>query len=84
MDREFTKNLSDDRRVAAVVRSVSSLAHDLGMKVTMEGVEDRLQVETVKSSGCDYAQGYFFARPVPAVAMDKHIESYGIPFAQGT
>jgi len=42
------------------------MAHTLGLKVIAEGVETRKQSELLKKSGCDFAQGYLFSRPVPA------------------
>jgi len=67
IDRSFisslTKNLNDD----AISRAVITMAHDLNLKVTAEGVENLEQLEFLCSHGCDEAQGFLFSRPLPAV-----------------
>jgi EAL domain-containing protein (putative c-di-GMP-specific phosphodiesterase class I) len=49
----------------AMVRSMVTLAHDLGMKVTIEGIETQEQLEMVKVLGGDEAQGYLLGMPTP-------------------
>ena len=51
---------------AVIVRSTIDLAHNLGLTVVAEGVEDEAAKEMLVGYGCDSAQGYFFARPCPA------------------
>jgi EAL domain-containing protein (putative c-di-GMP-specific phosphodiesterase class I) len=48
------------------VHSTIELAHELGLEVTAEGVEDEATHEFLAQLGCDSAQGYHFARPMPA------------------
>jgi EAL domain-containing protein (putative c-di-GMP-specific phosphodiesterase class I) len=43
-----------------------AMAHALGMRVVAEGVENRRQMQMLRTLGCDEGQGYFFSRPVPA------------------
>jgi EAL domain-containing protein (putative c-di-GMP-specific phosphodiesterase class I) len=54
---------SDDE---PIVRAVLSLGSSLGMKVVAEGVETDAQLQRLELLGCDQAQGYYFARPMPA------------------
>lgn len=51
---------------ADIMRAVAWLAHRLGMEVTAEGVETEEQAAAARAVGCDRAQGYLFARPLPA------------------
>jgi diguanylate cyclase (GGDEF)-like protein len=69
LDRSFAARVTKEPRSAAIVRSTVELAHTLGLKVVAEGVEDRETLDAVESFGCDYAQGYYFSRPVPAAAF---------------
>ncbi|WP_181918357.1 MULTISPECIES: EAL domain-containing protein [unclassified Wenzhouxiangella] len=63
IDRMFVRQIENDPASAAIVRAVTSLAHDLGMEVTAEGVETANEAEFVRSVGCDYAQGWYYGRP---------------------
>lgn len=66
IDRSFVKELETDERAGAIVDSIVSMAHTLGIKVTAEGAETFGQVEMLRDVGCDIIQGYHFGRPVPA------------------
>jgi len=63
LDGSFVRSITDDSRLRAIVRRSIELAHDLGMTVVAECIEDEHQFEVLKSLGCDYGQGYYFARP---------------------
>jgi diguanylate cyclase (GGDEF)-like protein/PAS domain S-box-containing protein len=63
IDRTFVRHIEDDPASAAIVRAVTSLAHDLGMEVTAEGVETAAEADFVREVGCDFAQGWYFGRP---------------------
>lgn len=63
IDRSFTASMNDNVSYAAVIRAVVALARSLRMKVTVEGVETVEQLQLVTDLGCDFAQGYLFARP---------------------
>jgi diguanylate cyclase (GGDEF)-like protein/PAS domain S-box-containing protein len=71
IDRSFVTELASEREAAAVVRAVTTLAHDLGMRVTAEGIETAAQAMTAVALHCDHAQGYHFARPQAAGAIAK-------------
>ena len=66
LDRSFVTHLTSDDRSAAIVRSTLQLARDLGMTMVAEGVEDAGSLAALRSWGCDLAQGYHIARPMPA------------------
>ena len=69
IDQSFIRDLTTRSEAAAIVRAVSRLAADLGMRITAEGVETRDQLERLRQDGCDEIQGYYFSRPVPAVEV---------------
>ena len=63
--------------------SVVDMAGWLGIPVIMEGVETRSQVEFLRSIGCDYAQGYYYARPMPVSDYETLIRTAGQHAAPG-
>jgi diguanylate cyclase (GGDEF)-like protein len=90
LDRSFVSNLTSDERAAAIVRSTLQLSLDLGMSMVVEGVEDAATLAALRAWGCDYAQGYHIARPMPAdkfatwlVAQPSWVPRGGIPHQRG-
>jgi diguanylate cyclase (GGDEF)-like protein len=65
IDRSFVRGLGEDIEDTAIVRTVIELAHTFGMEAVAEGVETGGQAELLREMGCDMAQGYHFARPMP-------------------
>ncbi|MCU1671580.1 MAG: putative Diguanylate kinase [Blastococcus sp.] len=65
LDRSFVSSLTTDGRAAAIVRSTLQLSRDLGMSMVVEGVEDAATLRALRVWGCDIAQGYHIARPMP-------------------
>ncbi|MFP5455798.1 MAG: EAL domain-containing protein, partial [Alphaproteobacteria bacterium] len=66
IDRSFIAPMLVDRDSVAIVRAILGLASALGMTTTAEGVESEPLVETLIGLGCDVAQGFHFARPLPS------------------
>ncbi len=66
IDRSFVQRMGRDAGDAAIVRSTIGLGHDLGLSVLAEGVEDRATWNLLGGLGCDVAQGFLMARPMPA------------------
>ncbi len=66
IDKGFVDNILRNPRQAAIIRFITELAHDLGMRTVVEGVEHIRQLVAVASAGCDYGQGYFYYRPMCA------------------
>ncbi len=64
IDQSFTREMLDEPKVAAIVRSVIALGHSLGFKVIAEGVETAAQLDYLRDKGCDEIQGYYFSRPL--------------------
>lgn len=69
IDRSFVQIAHQNRSDAVLVRSTVELAHELGLKVVAEGVEDEPCLAYLRSVGCDMAQGYLISRPIPANAL---------------
>ena len=63
IDRSFVTSPSDDALSLAIVRSVTSLANELMIETTAEGIETHEQLARVQSMGCTYAQGFYLGRP---------------------
>lgn len=66
IDRSFVKEITHDRGDEAIVRSTIELARSMGRSVTAEGVEDQATLSHLEGLGCDAAQGFYLARPLPA------------------
>ncbi|MGV3592072.1 MAG: EAL domain-containing protein [Gammaproteobacteria bacterium] len=65
IDKRFVDKLPHDRQSAALVRSMTTLASGLGMKVIAEGVEQQAQLDFLRGIGCDACQGYRFSAALP-------------------
>ena len=61
----------DGRRMASVVESIVGLAKSLSMETVAEGVEHPEQVDMLERFGCDYVQGYVFAKPMPVADFER-------------
>lgn len=70
IDRSFVAGLVSNAVDTSIVRAVVHLAHDMGMTVVAEGIETSQQHQLVADLGCDFCQGYYFARPMPARQVD--------------
>jgi diguanylate cyclase (GGDEF)-like protein len=71
IDRAFVSGMEADRRNAAIVRSTIELGHNLGLVVVAEGVETEHELAELRRFGCDEAQGFLFARPMAAAALER-------------
>lgn len=66
LDRSFVHGSATRAELSAIVEGTLAMAQQLGLKSVAEGVEDRADWDFMRSRGCDVAQGYFIARPMPA------------------
>jgi cyclic di-GMP phosphodiesterase Gmr len=71
LDRSFITGIDQNFQAQSLVRSVLGLARAFGFTVVAEGVETEREVQFLKDIGVDYAQGYFYARPMPADAFES-------------
>jgi EAL domain-containing protein (putative c-di-GMP-specific phosphodiesterase class I) len=71
IDKSFVLQMLDRDRDAKIVQSTIDLAHNLGLKVVAEGVENEQIVHRLREIGCDVAQGYYFGKPMAAPQIDQ-------------
>ncbi len=69
IDRSFISDIANDPGSVALTASLVSLAHSLGMKVVIEGIETSQQLEAVRQMGCDMVQGFLIGRPAPCESV---------------
>jgi EAL domain-containing protein (putative c-di-GMP-specific phosphodiesterase class I) len=69
IDKSFVRSIADDAAGATIVTATADLAHVLGLMVIAEGVETVEEREEIVKIGCDYAQGYLYAHPLPAADL---------------
>lgn len=70
LDRSFITDIDSGVRERAIVTSTITLARALGLSLVAEGVESASVRDCLAELGCEYAQGYYFARPLPAGMFD--------------
>ena len=70
IDQSFVRDLVPGGTELALCKAIIVMAHELGMQVVAEGVETTAQRDLLIGAGCDFGQGYLFARPMPAQALD--------------
>lgn len=71
IDQSFVRNLESDSNDVALCEAIIVMAHKLGLKVIAEGVETEQQRDLLSRAGCDYAQGYLYAKPMPPEAFEQ-------------
>ncbi|WP_083938471.1 two-component system response regulator [Psychromonas ossibalaenae] len=75
IDKSFVDHIPDDEQDVAIVKSILSLAKNLGLEVVAEGVENAQQLACLHGYGCDLIQGYFYSKPVPVDQIEALLES---------
>ena len=76
IDRSFVSRLGVEEKDTATVEAIITLAHNQGMKVVAEGVETESHLEKLKGLNCDFAQGYYFARPLDASDVEPFVAEW--------
>jgi diguanylate cyclase (GGDEF)-like protein len=74
IDRSFVQGLESDPEFGPVVRSAIDMGHGLGLKVVAEGIETEEAAARLRNFGCDIAQGYLYAKPMPLAAFEIWLE----------
>ena len=73
IDRSFVMNMRDDENDASIIRATVGLAHDLGLSVVAEGVENQESQDLLQALKCEYAQGYHICKPASAEEISKRL-----------
>lgn len=81
IDRSFVNTLKTGRESSSIVQAIIALAHNLQMNTVAEGVETEIQKQILKHLGCEYGQGYLFARPLSSESATQLL-GRSIPGAQ--
>jgi diguanylate cyclase (GGDEF)-like protein/PAS domain S-box-containing protein len=81
IDRSFVNRISNSVEDAAIVRSLIAMAHNLGLRVVAEGVETEAQAAFLLEESCEEAQGYLYAKPLPAAEFEAYLRTrrLGLP-----
>ncbi|AFZ15109.1 response regulator receiver modulated diguanylate cyclase/phosphodiesterase with PAS/PAC sensor(s) [Crinalium epipsammum PCC 9333] len=78
IDRSFVNRIGEENENLGIVKTIITLAHELGMDAIAEGVETQQQVNQLKALGCDQAQGYFFSKPLSGESAELFIATHKI------
>ncbi len=71
IDRSFVQHMLEVETDATIVRSTIMLAHNLGLHIVAEGIEDEAILHLLADFDCDFAQGYYLSRPISAVELER-------------
>ncbi|QWC56946.1 EAL domain-containing protein [Erythrobacter sp. 3-20A1M] len=74
IDRSFIANLQSSESSRTIVRTITAMAHNLGLQVTVEGIENAESARSVIDFGCDIGQGYLYGRPASEARLDRDDE----------
>jgi diguanylate cyclase len=77
IDRSFIINMVHNENDSAIVRHTINLAHSLGLKVVAGGVENESTWDELRTLGCDFAQGYYLGKPMPAAEIEHWLDQSG-------
>ncbi|WP_178377778.1 putative bifunctional diguanylate cyclase/phosphodiesterase [Clostridium sp. N3C] len=76
VDKSFIQQLDSNNKNHSVVKSIILMAHELNMKVTVEGIETAGQLTRLKNLGCEHGQGYYFSKPLNKDDAEKLLLKY--------
>ena len=79
IDKSFIQRLEHDVDDQIIVRSTIELAHNMGLHVVAEGIEDEFSLNWLTEHNCELAQGYFISRPKPAAELTTWLLEQQLP-----
>ena len=71
IDQSFIHDMAHNEGDRAIVRSVTAMAHELGLQVVAEGIETLEQHTLLVAAGCDFGQGFYYSRPMPQAGLEN-------------
>ncbi|MDO9353106.1 MAG: bifunctional diguanylate cyclase/phosphodiesterase [Solirubrobacteraceae bacterium] len=77
IDRMFVSRIGTDERATALIAGIIAMAHSLGLQTVAEGIEDATQRDALTEMGCDFGQGFLFARPSPGDDVPDLLRQFG-------
>ena len=79
IDKSFVDSMLVDSQDLELVKIIIHIAHQFGLRVVAEGVEDRESLDMLRELGCDYAQGYYISKPLPRDEFESLVRGWGGP-----
>lgn len=76
IDASYIKEIDSNPDSACIVKTIIALANNLGLKTIAEGVEKKAQLDLLMTLGCQYAQGYYFSKPIEAKEVPELIKCF--------
>lgn len=76
MDKSLLDDIETTPKKLAMLHYLTEMSHAFGVKVVCEGVETEQQVKRIRSLGCDIAQGYYYARPMPMLEFEQYFKAH--------
>lgn len=71
IDKSFIDNITSNKKEESIINNIIQMAHSLELKVVAEGVETKEQLSVLRERECNYIQGYYFSKPLPAYEIEK-------------
>jgi EAL domain-containing protein (putative c-di-GMP-specific phosphodiesterase class I) len=76
VDKSFVIDMMDDDSDSAIVRSIIDMAHNLGLQVVAEGVENDQTWSWLRKWECDYAQGFYISHPLALADFEYYLDTF--------
>jgi EAL domain-containing protein (putative c-di-GMP-specific phosphodiesterase class I) len=83
IDRSFVATMAEREESEVIIRSIIGLAHNLGLRVIAEGIDDPEQINRLRALGCEYGQGFYFGRPLAQPDAEAFLARAGCALRQG-
>ena len=76
IDQSFVRDILTDKNDRTICRSVIALGRSMGLRVLAEGVETQAHWQLLRADGCEEAQGYWFAKPLPLPELEQWLAQH--------